>query len=233
MTTTGRIYDTVQLNQQSTDGVQLIEKLSPETGNYVLDLGCGTGYLASVLATRVGPSGKVCGIDPRAERIEIAREHYSSIENLQLLNKSSENFPTGPYDAVFSNHVLHWIKDKKSTFQNVFENLKFNGKFAVNCVGGYVIHNWKNVMKEEPLLHICKIDDLKEIAVQIGFKVEFESVDTVMYTFENVEKYADWIIGTFEVQSDMIDMEEFKKQCETDPSHKFIRIMTIFRKPSA
>ena len=77
-------------------------------------------------------------------------------------------------------------------------------------------------MEQGPLLHICTSDELKTIAVQIGFEVEFESVDTVTYTFENVEKYTEWVIGTFEVPADMIDqakMEEFKKQCETDPSH--------------
>ena len=228
----GEKYDAVQLNHQSKDGVELIEKLS-EKGSYVLDLGCGTGYLATVLATRVGPNGKVCGIDPTSERIELARKNYSSIGNLQLLNKSSENYPTGPYDAVFSNHVMHWIEDKESTFQKVFDNLKFNGKFAINCVGGHITHDWKLVMKQGPLLHICTSDELKKIAVQIGFEVEFESVT---YTFENVEKYTEWIIGTFEVPADMIDqakMEEFKKQCETDPSHTYTRIMTVFRKASA
>ena len=36
--------------QQTEDGLQLISKLCPEKGMKVLDMGCGTGYLSSVLA---------------------------------------------------------------------------------------------------------------------------------------------------------------------------------------
>ena len=46
---------------QKGDGLQLMDQLRPQKGMKVLDLGCGTGYLASVLAQRVGPEGKVIG----------------------------------------------------------------------------------------------------------------------------------------------------------------------------
>ena len=230
--TMGEMYDVVQLNYQGKDGMELIEKLSPEKGSYVLDFGCGTGYLASVLATRVGPNGKVCGIDPNAERIKVARQNYSSMKNLQLLNKSSENFPNSPYDAVFSNHVMHWIEDKESVFRKVFDNLKVNGKFAINCSGGNITTNWKLLTKRAGH-YVCSSDKLKKIAVRVGFEVESESIDAVTYTFESVEKYTDWIICSFEVHADMIDpkeMDEFKKQCEKKPSFKYTRTMTVFRK---
>ena len=42
-------------------------------GSIVLDLGCGTGYLSSVLAERVGPSGHVIAVDPDRERIRVAK----------------------------------------------------------------------------------------------------------------------------------------------------------------
>ena len=57
--TSGEKYDAVQLNYQGEDGMELMKGLSPEKNSFVLDLGCGTGYLASVLADRVGPNGKV------------------------------------------------------------------------------------------------------------------------------------------------------------------------------
>ena len=41
-------YDEVQVFYQGKDGQGLIDKLSPSKGACVLDLGCGTGFLASV-----------------------------------------------------------------------------------------------------------------------------------------------------------------------------------------
>ena len=89
----------------------------------MLDLGCGTGNLTRVLAEQVGREGRVTGVDSDRERIQIAKEQYGNVSNLNFLVGSDEDFPHGPYDVVFANYVVHWIKDKERVFQNVFENL--------------------------------------------------------------------------------------------------------------
>ena len=48
--------------------------LKVPTGAVVLDLGCGTGHLATVLSELVGPGGRVVAVDPDAKRIEEAKE---------------------------------------------------------------------------------------------------------------------------------------------------------------
>ena len=47
-------------------------------GDVILDLGCGTGELSAYLAEPVGPEGKVMGVDPDKERIEMARQSHSA-----------------------------------------------------------------------------------------------------------------------------------------------------------
>ena len=54
-------YDRVHRNYQGKDGKELIAKLSLQEGCSVLDLGCGTGYLTSLLAQRVGQRGTGSG----------------------------------------------------------------------------------------------------------------------------------------------------------------------------
>ena len=65
-------YDRVQLEYQSKDGRELLDKLSLGEEWSILDLGCGTGYLTSVLAETVGQSGRVTGVDPDSARIALA-----------------------------------------------------------------------------------------------------------------------------------------------------------------
>ena len=95
---------------QIEDGLELMSHLHLQPGMKVLDLGCGTGYLTSVLAERVGETGQVVGIDPDKERIAIANKTYGSINNVVFKECSAETL-TGEelFDVVFSNYVIHWI----------------------------------------------------------------------------------------------------------------------------
>ena len=110
--------------------VRLLDKLAPERGSRVLDLGCGTGYLANLLAERVGPQGKVVAVDPDAARIKVATDTYGGNSNLEFVVASGSDFPVDQYDIVFSTFVMHWIEDKDTVFRRVFDNLKPGGCFV-------------------------------------------------------------------------------------------------------
>ena len=100
-------YQQNSLSEQKVDGEDVI-----------LDLGCGTGELSAYLAELVGPDGKVIGVDPDKERIQLAKETHNQIENLSFVQGSAINFPgigAKVYNIVFSNYVLHWMGNKSST----------------------------------------------------------------------------------------------------------------------
>ena len=112
------------------------ERLRPEKGQHVLDLGCGTGRLTSYLASQVGDEGHVVGVDPNGERVAVAE---------RLFNKSSPHLKFhkgdamaalsfGPFDSVLSNLVLHWIPDENTpgTLNTVFVSLKPGGHLCAN-----------------------------------------------------------------------------------------------------
>ena len=79
---------------------------------------------------------QVLGIDPDLERLTVARDKYST-SNTQYQQASSENIPGQDYDIVFSNYVLHWVKDKHPFFHNVHKCLKPGGKFGFVSVSNF------------------------------------------------------------------------------------------------
>ena len=70
-----------------------IELLAPAEGETVLDIACGTGPMLPDLARRVGPRGRVVGIEPSPEMMAQARERVGRegvAANVTLIEAASE-----------------------------------------------------------------------------------------------------------------------------------------------
>ncbi|MFY9609219.1 MAG: methyltransferase domain-containing protein [Blastocatellia bacterium] len=111
-------------------GEGVIELLEPRQGERILDLGCGTGHLAS----RIASSGAaVTGVDKSPAMIESARKTYPELEFIEsdatTLGFSSE------FDAVFSNATIHWIKDQAALASAIWRALKPGGRFVAEFGG--------------------------------------------------------------------------------------------------
>jgi trans-aconitate methyltransferase len=121
---------------QYRQGVDLIELAELQPGQYVLDIGCGTGELTRLMSARVGTSGRVLGIDPDAARIDLC----VSSDSLQFSVGSTSNmasvavengFSLGTFDIVFCNHVIHWVSDKFGFFYQCRQLLREGGRVIV------------------------------------------------------------------------------------------------------
>ncbi len=87
-------------------GEALIEMLEPKSDERILDLGCGSGQLTHQIAQK---SKSVTGLDNSPEMIADARSKYASIDF--RVGDASYFWFDEPFDAVFSNAALHWVKD--------------------------------------------------------------------------------------------------------------------------
>ena len=110
--------------------------LSPQpTGKHILDLGCGTGNLSCLIAEKVGANDRLEGVDPDGARIALARKTFHHQKNLNFEEGSCDtlanDFSKSRFDAVFSNYVLHWVKDKRRAFKNIYESLKPGGRVVM------------------------------------------------------------------------------------------------------
>lgn len=110
-------------------GMPVVELLSPQPGERILDLGCGDGVLSLELA-KFGC--KIIGIDSSPEMIRAAKGL-----GLKAYIMDGHALPfKNEFDAVFSNAALHWMKEPERVIACVWRALKPAGRF-VGEFGGY------------------------------------------------------------------------------------------------
>jgi SAM-dependent methyltransferase len=110
-------------------GKPVLDLLQPQAGERVLDLGCGDGTLTEKL---VASGAQVVGIDNSPDMVAVACQRGLDARIMDARALVFEN----EFDAVFSNAVLHWIKDDPDApIAGVFRALKSGGRF-VGELGG-------------------------------------------------------------------------------------------------
>lgn len=111
-------------------GSDVVDLLDPQPDERILDLGCGTGHLTDRIA---GSNAEVVGLDRNGAMIAAARESYP---DRRFRRADARDFDVAePFDAVFSNAVLHWIDDQDAVLRSVADALRPGGRFVAELGG--------------------------------------------------------------------------------------------------
>jgi SAM-dependent methyltransferase len=107
-------------------------------GETVLDLGSGSGMDTFIAALKVGPRGKVIGVDMTDEqraKAERLRDR-DGFKNVTYVKGYIENVPApaGSVDVVISNGVINLATDKTKVFSEAARLLKSGGRFAISDI---------------------------------------------------------------------------------------------------
>lgn len=234
---------------QSDRGLNLMAAAAPTRGERVLDLGCGPGNLTRELARRVGPEGKVVGIDPDQDRLDVARMTTpKGMTNLRFEPGRAETlcrFDENSMDLIYSNYVAHWVPDRDALMAEVYRCLKPGGRCAFEFCGP--CNGFVEELIDESLasgqgfpnpFDAFPVADWRKTLKAAGFDIERCEQIEVPNRFASYEDFAAWWEGTTHgtVRMDRLDpayIAKLRRHFEGGGAFTATSIRLHARKPRA
>ena len=121
----------------------LVELVSPKPGDRVVDVACGTGILVRLLASRVGSSGTVVGVDVSPGMIDVARsEPTSEGASVEFLEGDATNLdlPDASFDLAYCQQGLQFFPDRGAGASEMRRVLRAGGRAVIAVWRGFDHH---------------------------------------------------------------------------------------------
>ena len=141
-------------------------------GDVVLDLGSGAGIDLLLAAKKVGPKGRVIGIDMTDEMVARAKKNVraAGLKNVEVRKGIIEKMPVeaGSVDWVISNCVINLSPDKPAVFREAWRVLRPGGRLAIS-----------DVVATAPLPQSA-LDDLQLLSACLSGAAELEVLESML-----------------------------------------------------
>jgi len=134
----GQTWGALQVNldrQVEPLGALAVDALAPRLGERVIDIGCGCGQTSFALARRVGPTGRVLGVDISSPMLAVAGRRADPEAQVRFLRADAQTHPFEPAgaDCAYSRFGVMFFADPIAAFANIRAGLRLGGRLAFVC----------------------------------------------------------------------------------------------------
>lgn len=122
---------------------RLVQSANPQPGERVLDVACGTGVVARLVATHVKSVGKVVGLDLNPNMLAVARtmtKREGHVIEWHEGRAESLPFPDGSFDLVFCQQALQFLADRQAALAEMHRVLAAGGRVLLSVWQGLDRH---------------------------------------------------------------------------------------------
>ena len=196
----------------------VVDLLDPKNGEKILDAGCGEGTLAVEIIRR---GAKIIGVDMSAEMIG-----QCQAKGIESYVGSVTDLPYDEvFDAVFSNAVLHWVKDARTAVQNIAKSLKCDGRFVCEFGGEgnayHVISAMQEVFANHPAFGIFEnpwyfpsVEAYRTLLESEGLRVEYIELIPRPTPMDDISNWLDIFANGITSHLTKAQFEIFKQECK-------------------
>lgn len=132
------------LQAQANPVVQHLKTTGLAEGHAALDAGCGPGVITEVMASLVGRTGSVVGLDVSAERLTDARARCASLDNCRFVQADvgATGFEDASFDYVWSQFLFEYLPAPERALAELLRVTRSGGRVVVSDVDGVGMFNW-------------------------------------------------------------------------------------------
>lgn len=189
----------------------LVDAVAAQSGERILDIGCGGGPTSAAYAQTVGATGHVVGADISEPILELARSRFGHMKSLEFItaDAGAHAFEAQSFDVVTSRFGVMFFPQRDSAFANIHKAVKPGARICFMCWRAIKENPWMGegaqaafefvtpAEKPEPgapgPFSLADPDQTRNLLSGAGFKdIEFEAVDENV-SLGSVEDTLDWL----------------------------------------